>query len=140
MLRHTFGMQLVNAGCQITTIQALLGHKHLNTTMTYARVHDRTVAEDYFAAMAVVEKRLEGHSQRPSAPTPGSNGDLPATHDQPAHLLTLVAVLHTEPLSQSQQTVVTQLQQGLASLAESLNGTASQFDQIVNEQVVQSQA
>ena len=63
-LRHTYATQLVNAGCRITTIQALLGHKHLNTTMTYARVHDRTVAEDYFTAMAVVEKRLEPHLPR----------------------------------------------------------------------------
>ena len=27
--------------------------------MIYARVHDRTVAEDYYAAMEVVEKRLQ---------------------------------------------------------------------------------
>ncbi len=55
MLRHTFATQLVNAGAKITTIQALLGHQRLNTTMTYARVHDKTVMEDYFRAMAQVE-------------------------------------------------------------------------------------
>jgi hypothetical protein len=31
----------------------------LNSTMVYARVHNRTVAEDYYAAMDVVERRLE---------------------------------------------------------------------------------
>jgi integrase/recombinase XerD len=58
-LRHTFGTQLLNAGCRVTTIQKLLGHRRLNSTMIYARVHDRTVAEDYYAAMAKIEKRLE---------------------------------------------------------------------------------
>lgn len=55
MLRHTFATQLVNAGAKITTIQALLGHVRLNTTMTYARVHDQTVMEDYFRAMEEIE-------------------------------------------------------------------------------------
>jgi site-specific recombinase XerD len=55
MLRHTFGTQLVNAGANITTIQALLGHSRLNTTMTYARVHDKTVMTDYLRAMEQIE-------------------------------------------------------------------------------------
>lgn len=58
-LRHTCATQLLNAGCRITTIQKLLGHQRLNSTMTYARVHDQTVADDYYAAMARVEKRLD---------------------------------------------------------------------------------
>jgi site-specific recombinase XerD len=58
-LRHTCATQLLNAGCRITSIQAFLGHKKLNTTMIYARAHDQTVAEDYFAAMGRVEQRLE---------------------------------------------------------------------------------
>ncbi len=57
-LRHTYATQLVNAGCPITTIQKLLGHQKLNSTLIYARVHDRTVAEDYYAAMAIVTQRL----------------------------------------------------------------------------------
>lgn len=58
-LRHTCATQLLNAGCRITSIQAFLGHKKLNTTMIYARAYDQTVAEDYFAAMSRVEQRLE---------------------------------------------------------------------------------
>jgi len=31
----------------VLTVQALLGHKHVDTTMRYARVYDSTVAADY---------------------------------------------------------------------------------------------
>lgn len=58
-LRHTCATQLLNAGCRVTSIQKLLGHRELNSTMIYARVHDRTVAEDYYAAMTSIEKRLD---------------------------------------------------------------------------------
>jgi hypothetical protein len=30
----------LNAGCRVTSIQKFLGHKRLNSTMIYARVHD----------------------------------------------------------------------------------------------------
>ena len=50
---------LLNAGCRVTSIQKFLGHKRLNSTMIYARVHDQTVADDYYAAMKRVEQRLE---------------------------------------------------------------------------------
>lgn len=58
-LRHTCATQLLNAGCRVTSLQKFLGHKELNSTMIYARVHERTVAEDYYAAMAHVEQKLE---------------------------------------------------------------------------------
>jgi site-specific recombinase XerD len=58
-LRHTCATQLLNAGCRVTSIQAFLGHRELKTTMIYARAYDQNVAEDYFAAMARVEQRLE---------------------------------------------------------------------------------
>jgi integrase len=58
-LRHTCATQLLNAGCRITSIQKFLGHKRLNTTLTYARALDQTVEEDYFRAMSSVEKRLD---------------------------------------------------------------------------------
>jgi site-specific recombinase XerC len=58
-LRHTCATQLLNAGCKITSIQQLLGHRKLDSTLIYARVHDETVASDYYAAMARIEKSLE---------------------------------------------------------------------------------
>jgi len=58
-LRHTTATQLLNAGCKITSIQKILGHKNINTTMIYARAYNRTVAEDFYAAMERVERRME---------------------------------------------------------------------------------
>jgi hypothetical protein len=58
-LRHTCATQLLNAGCRVTSIQRFLGHNKLNTTMIYARAHDKEVAQDYFKAMESVERRME---------------------------------------------------------------------------------
>ena len=58
-LRHTCGTQLLNAGCRVTSIQKLMGHRHLDTTLVYAKVHDHTVSADYYAAMARIEARLD---------------------------------------------------------------------------------
>jgi site-specific recombinase XerD len=87
-LRHTCATQLVNAGCPVTSIQKFLGHKRLNSTMIYARVHNRTVAEDYYAAMEVVEKRLEVIPQEKE-----KNADPPVNDSERAHLLELAAQL-----------------------------------------------
>ncbi len=59
-LRHTFATQLLNVGCQVTSIQKLLGHTNLNTTMTYARAFDQTVMLDYFRALDTLENQPDG--------------------------------------------------------------------------------
>lgn len=51
-LRHTLATRLLNEGMPITSLQHLLGHKTLNTTLIYARVHDETVRRDYERAYA----------------------------------------------------------------------------------------
>ena len=40
------------------TIQALLGHERLQTTLIYARVHNATVASDYLKAMGQIEGEM----------------------------------------------------------------------------------
>jgi integrase/recombinase XerD len=50
-LRASFATLLLNAGASVLTVQSLLGHKHVDTTMRYARVYDSTVAGDYVRAM-----------------------------------------------------------------------------------------
>ena len=116
-LRHTFATQLLNAGCRVTTIQALLGHQHLNTTMTYARIHDQTVADDYFTAMTLIEKRLEAQeaesmesSTPPDQTIPHQNG-----HDS-HHLLSLVEALAVNTLNDDQRELVAELRNGILAL------------------------
>ena len=75
-LRHTYATQLLNAGCPVTSIQKLMGHRNLNTTMIYARVHNRTVADDYYAAMKWIEQGLNlAGSASPHQPDPISQVD-----------------------------------------------------------------
>lgn len=90
-LRHTMATQLLNAGCRVTSIQKLLGHRRLNSTMIYARVHDRTVAADYYAAMALVEERLEV--------TPAAETSPPVPEDARTELLDLVNDLSVRELT-----------------------------------------
>ena len=56
-LRHTFATQLLNVGCRVTSIQKLLGHASVDTTMTYARAFDQTVMLDYFTAVNALESQ-----------------------------------------------------------------------------------
>jgi integrase/recombinase XerD len=51
-LRHTLATRLLNEGMSITSLQRLLGHDKLETTLVYARVHDETVRRDYERAQA----------------------------------------------------------------------------------------
>ena len=93
-LRHTYATQLLNAGCPVTSIQRLLGHKRLESTMVYARVYDRTVADDYYAAMA----RIEGSLEQPHTdPTPVDDHAVP--DDERAYLLDLTNQLAEPQLS-----------------------------------------
>jgi site-specific recombinase XerD len=54
-LRHTLATQAINRGMSLEAIAALLGHKTLTMTLIYARIADRTVAEEYFAVSEKVE-------------------------------------------------------------------------------------
>ena len=54
-LRHTLATQAINRGMSIDAIAALHGHTTLAMTMIYARIADKTVAEEYFDVTEKVE-------------------------------------------------------------------------------------
>ena len=54
-LRHTLATQAINNGMSLEAIAAMLGHRSMRMTLVYARIADRTVADQYFAAAQQVE-------------------------------------------------------------------------------------
>jgi hypothetical protein len=96
-LRHTAATQLLNAGCRITSIQQLLGHRRLNSTLTYARVYDQTAADDYYAAMAHIEARLQ-------LGPPAAEPTQPVGADERAQLLELATRLAEPELTPEART------------------------------------
>jgi integrase/recombinase XerD len=66
-LRHTLATQAINRGMSLDAIAALLGHKTLAMTMVYARIADKTVAEEYFAVTEKVEALYDQPRELPAA-------------------------------------------------------------------------
>jgi site-specific recombinase XerD len=61
-LRHTLATQAINRGMSLEAIAAMLGHRSLDMTLRYAKIANRTVADEYFAVTDKVEA-LYGHPQ-----------------------------------------------------------------------------
>jgi integrase len=57
-LRHTFATALVNAGCSLQALMALLGHVSAGMSLRYGRLFDSTVRENYERALAQAKARL----------------------------------------------------------------------------------
>ena len=55
-LRHTYASELLNAGMRLECLQKLMGHQDIEMTGRYARLTDITRKEEYFRAMAKIEK------------------------------------------------------------------------------------
>lgn len=57
-LRHTFATRLLNSGkMPITSLQKLMGHRHIDTTMRYVKLYDSTLQHDYQLAMATSQEQ-----------------------------------------------------------------------------------
>jgi site-specific recombinase XerD len=105
-LRHSAATLLLNAGAPILTVQTTMGHKHIDTTLGYARLYDGTVAADYYRAMDQVEARMElAQGANDGQPTGGQ-------------LLALVDALHDGTLNEDQRETVHALRLGILALTE----------------------
>jgi hypothetical protein len=58
--------QAINRGMSLEAIAALLGHRSLRMTMVYARIADRTVADEYFKVSEKVEALYDQPKQLPA--------------------------------------------------------------------------
>jgi integrase len=57
-LRHTYATTLVNAGCSLPALMALLGHVSATMSLRYGRLFDSTLRTEYERALALVKQRL----------------------------------------------------------------------------------
>jgi integrase len=118
-LRHSCATLLLNAGAPILTVQTILGHQHINTTLGYARLYDGTVAADYYRAMTHVEQQLS------------LSGDAKIDLPDSGQLLALVDALRNGTLNESQQETVRALRAGILAMTES-RSTPSDEPQVEN--------
>jgi site-specific recombinase XerD len=76
-LRHTLATQAINRGMRLEAIAALLGHRSMEMTLTYARIADRVVADEYQSVSAQIDALYN---------TAGIPGALPAEIETAAML------------------------------------------------------
>lgn len=100
-----YATQLLNAGAPALSVQSLLGHEKLDTTLGYARLYDGTIAADYYRAMSQVEQLFHLPESRP------------VPFYTPAELVALVDSLGSGTLNEKQRETVQALREGILTLA-----------------------
>lgn len=63
-LRHTYATDLINARMPLECLEKLMGHSRLGVTRRYAILTDKTREEEYFKAMAIIERREKDEHYR----------------------------------------------------------------------------
>lgn len=105
-LRHSCATLLLNAGAPVVTVQTLLGHEKIDTTLGYARLYDGTMAADYYRAMGTVEQLMALPEDRDAQP------------QNPGELLALVEALGQGTLNPGQRETLQALRTGILALVE----------------------
>ena len=77
-LRHTYATALVNAGCSLQALMALLGHVSAEMSLRYGRLFDATVRDEYQRALTLAKAQLGpvlpgDRTQLPLAAVTGGN-------------------------------------------------------------------
>jgi site-specific recombinase XerD len=103
-LRHSCATLLLNAGAPVLSVQSLLGHERLDTTLGYARLYDGTIAADYYRAMSQVEQWFHLPESR-STPI-----------YSPAELVALVDSLARGTLNENQRETLHSVRLGILAL------------------------
>ena len=65
-LRHTLATQAINRGMSLEAIAAMLGHRSMDMTLRYAKIANRTVADEYFAVTDQVDALYAQAQQLPA--------------------------------------------------------------------------
>jgi site-specific recombinase XerD len=65
-LRHTLATQAINRGMSLEAIAAMLGHRSMDMTLRYAKIANRTVADEYFAVTDKVDALYEQARELPA--------------------------------------------------------------------------
>ena len=47
---------MINNGMRVEVLQQILGHQSIEITLRYARLSDKRIEEDYYRAMAVIQR------------------------------------------------------------------------------------
>jgi site-specific recombinase XerD len=105
-LRHSCATLLLNAGAPALSVQMILGHKQIDTTLGYARLYDGTIAADYFSAMNRVERQLALPEDSVKEPP------------RVGQLIALTDALRNGALNPAQTEIVRALREGLGLLEE----------------------
>ena len=66
-LRHTLATQAINRGMRLEAIAAMLGHRSMEMTLTYARIADRVVADEYESVSAQIDALYKTAGASPGA-------------------------------------------------------------------------
>ena len=56
MIRHSFATHLLNEGCELTTVQKLLGHESIKATQIYTHVTTDRLREVYYNSFPRAKK------------------------------------------------------------------------------------
>ena len=65
-LRHTLATQAINRGMSLEAIAAMLGHRSMDMTLRYAKIANRTVADEYFAVTDKVDALYQQSNPLPA--------------------------------------------------------------------------